>query len=76
MDPHHLDAAPDSTYRPDADPDPTFHPDANPDPHPCFKKNLLLLLWQTDCMGTNRKIVSRMIEEFQHPAIQAKECST
>jgi hypothetical protein len=37
-----------------------------------LKKTLLLLLRQTDCMGTNRKIVSRMIEEFQHPAIQRK----
>jgi hypothetical protein len=46
VDPHHVDADPDSTYHPDADPDsdflfdadpdPTFHPDANPDPtfHP------------------------------------------
>jgi hypothetical protein len=38
VDPHHLDADPDSTYHPDADPnldpDPTFHPDADSDPVP------------------------------------------
>ncbi len=34
MDPHHVDADPDSTYHPDADPDLTFHPDADPDPNP------------------------------------------
>jgi hypothetical protein len=48
VDPHHLDADPDSTYHPDtdpdsdflfdADPDPTFHPDADPDSDPSFKK--------------------------------------
>ncbi len=32
VDPHHLDAEPDSTYHPDADPDPTHHPDADLDP--------------------------------------------
>ncbi len=60
MDPHRVDADPDadSTYHSDADPDPTFHPDANPDPDPDpnFKKRLLLLLRQTDCVGTNRNI--------------------
>ncbi len=50
VDPHHLDAEPDSTYHPDANPDstfhpdvdldPTFHPDADPDPDPSFKKSL------------------------------------
>jgi hypothetical protein len=49
VDPHHLDADPDATYRPDADSDvlfdadsaPTFHPDAEPDPDsdPSFKKS-------------------------------------
>ncbi len=32
MDPHHVDADPDSTYHPDADPDSTYHPEADPDP--------------------------------------------
>ncbi len=50
VDPHHVDADPDSTYHPDADPhsdfylmrmriqdpDPTFQPDADPDPDPSF----------------------------------------
>ncbi len=47
MDPHHVDADPDSTDHPDADPDydfadpePTFHPDADPDPDPSIKKSL------------------------------------
>ncbi len=46
MDPHQLDADPDSTYHPDADSDvlfdadPTFHPDADPDPDPSFKIKL------------------------------------
>jgi hypothetical protein len=43
VDPHHVDADPDSTYHPDANPDPTFHPDADPDPDPNFKKRLDLL---------------------------------
>jgi hypothetical protein len=40
VDPHHLDAEPDSTYYPDADPDSTYHPDADPDPtlHPDASK--------------------------------------
>ncbi len=51
VDPHHVDADPDTTYHPDADPDsdffyadpyPTFHfdadPDADPDPDPSFQK--------------------------------------
>ncbi len=40
VDPHHLDADPDSTNHPDADPDQTFHPDADadPDPDPSIKK--------------------------------------
>jgi hypothetical protein len=48
VDPHHIDANPDSTYHPDADPNsdflfdadpgPTFHPNADPDPDPSFKK--------------------------------------
>jgi hypothetical protein len=48
VDPHHLDADPDSTYHPDAvpdfefsfdaDPDPIFHPDADPDLDPSIKK--------------------------------------
>ncbi len=38
MDPHHIDADPDSTYHPDADPDPTFHPDADPDTDTSLKK--------------------------------------
>ncbi len=47
MDPHHLDADPDSTDHPDADPDSdfadpdaTFHsePDPDPDTDPSFKK--------------------------------------
>ncbi len=48
VDPHHVDADPDSTYHSDADPDsdflfdadpdPTFQPDADPDPDPSFKK--------------------------------------
>jgi hypothetical protein len=51
VDPHHLDADPDSTDHPvadpdsnfifyvdpDADPDPTFHPDADPDPDHSFQ---------------------------------------
>jgi hypothetical protein len=43
MDPHDIDADPDSTYHPDAypAPDPTFHPDAiwypDPDPDPSFQ---------------------------------------
>jgi hypothetical protein len=39
VDPHHLDAHPDSTFYPDADADPdqTFHPDADPDPDPSFQ---------------------------------------
>ncbi len=47
MDPHHLDADPDSAYHPDADsdlayhpdadPDSTYHPDADPVPDPCFQ---------------------------------------
>jgi hypothetical protein len=56
VDPHHLDADPDSTDHPDAvsdsdflldadpdaDPDPTFYPDAETDPDPdlSFKKRL------------------------------------
>jgi hypothetical protein len=47
VDPHHVDADPDSTDHPDADPDydfadpePTFHPDADPDPDPSIKKSL------------------------------------
>ncbi len=43
VDPHHVDADPDSTYHPDANLDPTFHPDADPDPDPNFKKRLDLL---------------------------------
>ncbi len=31
MDPHHVDADPDSTYHPDADPDSDFLFDADPD---------------------------------------------
>jgi hypothetical protein len=38
VDPHHIDADPDSTYHPDADPDPTFHPDADPDTDTSLKK--------------------------------------
>jgi hypothetical protein len=33
VDPHHIDADPDSAYHPDADP----HPVADPDPDPSFK---------------------------------------
>ncbi len=40
VDPHHLDADPDSTRHLDADLNPTFHPDADPDPDPSFKKML------------------------------------
>jgi hypothetical protein len=43
VDPHHVDADPDSTYHPDANLDPTLHPDADPDPDPNFKKRLDLL---------------------------------
>jgi hypothetical protein len=52
VDPHHLDADPDSTYHSDAnpdsefffaDPDLIFHPDEDPDPDPSFKKRLKLL---------------------------------
>ncbi len=42
MDPHHIDADPDSTYYPDADadadPDTSFHPDADSDPALSLKK--------------------------------------
>jgi hypothetical protein len=46
VDPHHLDADPDSTYHPDADPDAdpesdflfAVNPDADTDPDPSFKK--------------------------------------
>ncbi len=47
MDPHHVEADPDSTYHRDADPDATYHRDADPDstyhrdedpdPDPCFQ---------------------------------------
>jgi hypothetical protein len=37
MDPHHVDADPDSTYHRDADPDSTYYPDAHPDPDPSFQ---------------------------------------
>ncbi len=50
VDPHHVDADPDSTYHPDSDldsdflfdaaPNPTFHPDADPDSQPSFNKRL------------------------------------
>jgi hypothetical protein len=39
VDPHHLDADPDSNFLFDDDPDPTFLPDADPDPY--FKKKRL-----------------------------------
>ncbi len=39
VDPHYIDADPDSTYHPDADPDPTFHPDADPDTDTSLKKS-------------------------------------
>jgi hypothetical protein len=48
VDPHRVDANPDSTYHSDADPDSHFllnadpdltvHTDADPDPDPSFKK--------------------------------------
>jgi hypothetical protein len=46
LDPHHIEADPDSTYHSDADSDilfdadsvPTFHPDADTNPDPSFKK--------------------------------------
>ncbi len=34
VDPHHLNADPDSDFLFDADPDPTFDSDADPDPDP------------------------------------------
>jgi hypothetical protein len=37
VDPHNVDADPDSTCHPVADPDSTFHPDADPDPDPSFQ---------------------------------------
>jgi hypothetical protein len=37
VDPHHVDADPDSTYHPVADLDSTFHPDADPDLDPSFQ---------------------------------------
>ncbi len=49
VDPHHVDADPDSTYHPDADPtfffnanpDPNLNPDADPEPDsdPSFQSN-------------------------------------
>jgi len=36
VDPHHIDADPDSTNNTDSDPDPTFQPDADPDQDPSF----------------------------------------
>jgi hypothetical protein len=40
VDPHHIDADPDSPYHPDADPDSNFLFDADPDPDPNVKKRL------------------------------------
>jgi hypothetical protein len=40
VDPHHVDADPDSTYHPDADPDSEFLFDPHSDPDPSFKKKL------------------------------------
>jgi hypothetical protein len=44
VDPHHVDADPESTYHPDAYPDSDFLFDPHPDPDPSFKKKAQTLL--------------------------------